>query len=347
MQAIKSGESTERSFWDVMTGTAPKEPMPESFQGSAGLIKATMRPFSDGVQLNFEGKTLTIKPLSGNRALPQQKDDRTILYKNVWNNVDVEYQLRGEMVKEIIVVKNKKAKTDFDFKVEGGRLLAHPTRKGELAVEGVDPEKFSFSSLTLDVNGRGVISEERVSQAPTDNGLRVSLDKEWFAAQPSSSFPMRIDPSFYRYNSNTGYMYKSDGYSCNTTNCYFNVGGLYDNGWKYWRTYFTFDYGQLSGKKVLYARLQMPMKGGIGGDTANRWVNLSWANCLGFHCVGSQPVASAVVGTWADIDFTNTLQARVNAGDFEKSRGVVTLNWFGKKTGKKYKYHQWCVWGKC
>lgn len=32
---------------------------------------------------------------------------------------------------------------------------------------------------------------------------------------------------------------------------------------------------------------------------------------------------------------------------FEKSKAIVTLNWFAKKTGSNYQYKQWCVWGAC
>lgn len=35
------------------------------------------------------------------------------------------------------------------------------------------------------------------------------------------------------------------------------------------------------------------------------------------------------------------------SGHLERSKGILTLNWFGKKVGKNYKYHQWCIWGKC
>jgi len=318
----EKAEAPERSLWDIVTFQKQEAPAPEVFDGEAGSIEASMQVFTDGTELAFDDKKLTIKPVDANDVKPKQKDDRSVIYKNAWHNVDAEYQLRGETVKEVLIVKDKDAPTSFDFKVEGGSLVKHPTRDGELAIEGVDPDKYSFSALTLDVNGRGIISEKRVTQYPTSHGMRVELDKDWVKSLPASSFPLRIDPSFYRFNTDGGAIFKSDGYSCNPANCYYNTGTLNDNGWKHWRSYFNFNYNQLSGgKKVLNARLQLPMERGVNGDESNRQIKMSWANCISFNCVGQGAVASATTGLVADLDFTSILQARVNGNDYS--------GWFG------------------
>lgn len=300
-----------KSLLDIITSSEPEPLSSDEFKGDAGVIKTEMRSLRDGIKMTFEGRALTVVPVGAKDVKPSKKDERTVAYKDAWPNVDLEYELRGEIVKEKIILKNKNAQTEFDFRIKGGELYEHPTRPGELAVKGVDPEQFSFSSLTLDVNGRGVISEERVTQVPTSIGLRATVDSDWLKQQSKDAFPMIVDPSFYRYN-DRGEIRKSDGYGCNQTNCHFNTGTLNDNGWKHWRTYFTFDYAQAHGKNILAASLQMPMAGGIGGETGGRWLNMSWAHCLSFHCVGQGAVASSHVGTWANLDVTEVFRNPVN-----------------------------------
>jgi RHS repeat-associated protein len=308
-----------------------KKPRPRSFSGGAGVISATMSPLSEGMTLKFDGKLLNVRPLDANDVYPVQVNEYTVLYENAWPNVDLKYELRGEIVKELIVVKDRSAQTSFDFKVSGGKLITHPTRIGELAIEGVDPDQFSFSSLTLDVNGRGVISEERVTQAPSKEGIRVTLDKKWLKQQPADAFPMIIDPSFYRYN-DIGNVYKSDGYSCNHTNCNFNTGMLNDGaGWKAWRTEFTFDYGILANKRILDAEIEMPIKEGRNAAPETRNLFLTWAPCFGFHCVGSGPQAQGYANdTHGYIDITNVLQ---NVVDTSSSGAQLLLR--GDEPGYK------------
>jgi len=154
---------------------APEIPIPTAFKGKAGTVQAQMRSLHDGVTISAAGKTITMRPSGARNVLPEKKDDRTVVYKNAWPNVDLEYELRGELVKEIIVIKSKSAQAVFDFTVDGGKVITHPTRAGELTIEGMPPE-FSFSSLTLDVNGRGVISEQRVTQAPSSTGIKVMMN---------------------------------------------------------------------------------------------------------------------------------------------------------------------------
>lgn len=193
------------------------------FEGEAGKISSSLKRLSEGISVDVENKKLTIKPLGTKNVQPEQKDDRTVIYREAWPGVDIEYELRGESVKEVIIVKNKQAPTTYNFSVDGGKVVNHPTRKNELAVAGL-ADDYSFSALTLDVNGRGVISEERVTQSPTTggSGITVRMYKEWLKKQPDSAFPMRIDPTLTRQSEIQYRMYKSDGFSCNGSNCLAN-----------------------------------------------------------------------------------------------------------------------------
>jgi len=327
-------KAPDPTLWQTITGTQPEAPEPEEFKGKAGTMSADIQPLADGVTMNVAGKTIVMKPVGARDVKPTKQDDNSVIYKDAWPNVDLEYELRGESIKEIIIVKNKDAQTDFNFSVTGGKVINHPTRQGELTIEGL-PEEYSFSALTLSLQDRGVISESHVSQAPNKaaDGIAVTLDKDWMKAQPADSFPMRIDPSLAK--DSTGYwMFKSDGYSCGSSNCYANIGSVYDGSWKFWRSYIQFPYGELAGKKVLNADLHGYFQGGIGGDTASRSIAMGHANCIAYGCLGSQ-VGLTTASTDFDIDFTTNLQQTVNNNDW----GAVWSLWGeegGYKTYKPY-----------
>ncbi len=327
-------KAPDPTLWQTITGTQPKAPEPEQFKGKAGTMSADIQPLADGVTMNVAGKTIVMKPVGARGVKPTKQDDNSVIYKDAWPNVDLEYELRGESIKEIIIVKNKNAQTDFNFSVTGGKVINHPTRQGELTIEGL-PEEYSFSALTLSLQDRGVISESHVSQAPnkTADGIAVTLDKSWMKAQPASSFPMRIDPSLAK-DSTSYWMFKSDGYSCGSSNCYANIGSINDGSWKFWRSYIQFPFSDLSGKKILNATLHGYYKGGINGDTASRSLGLGHASCIGYGCIGSA-VAYTTAATDFDFNFTGGLQQAVDNHDW----GTVWSLWGeegGYKTYKPY-----------
>jgi len=315
----------------ALTIPAQMTPAPSQFKGKSGAIAAEMNSLSQGVTMNLAGKTITMRPIGAKDVKPVKGDDNSVTYPNAWPNVDLEYQLRGEAVKEIIIIKDKSAQTTFDFAVTGGTVIKHPTRAGELTVSGL-PDEYSFSALTLDVNGRGVISEQRVTQSPTakGDGVTVAMDASWMKAQPASSFPLRIDPSLSK-DSTSYWMFKSDGYSCGT-NCYANIGAIYDTSWKNWRTYVQFPYTELSGKKVVSATLHGYFQYGQNGDTSGHYIWMGHAPCISYGCQGGQ-VGSTYAGTDFDIDFTGALSSVVSAGDM----GAVWSLWGEEGTYKSYK----------
>ena len=281
------------------------------FEGKAGTMSSSMKRLSEGLAVDADNKQIAIKPVGAANVQPERKDDRTIVYRDAWPGVDLEYELRGESVKEVIIVKSNTAPTTFNFNVAGGKVVQHATEKDSLTIEGL-PKEYQFTPLSLDVNGRGVISEQRVTQTPTANGIAISFDKNWFAQQPASSFPMRIDPSLTKEASSYK-MFKSDGYSCTGAICYANIGSINDGGYKHWRSYITFPYSDLNNKTVLSAQLKGTFQSGANGDTTSRTVTMGHASCNNaFNCLGSS-VGSASASTNFTIDFTSKLKALVDA----------------------------------
>lgn len=322
----------EASLWQKMTGTEPKAEAPSKFTVDAGNLKSEFKPLAEGLTITVEKKTFTITPEGAKNATPEQLDDRSVIYRDVWKDTDIIYEMRGESIKEIIVLKSKDAKANYRFNVKDAKVIAHPSRNGELAIEGLS-EDYSFSSLTLDLQDRGVISEQRVTQTAGKDGksIDVVMDADWLKKQPASSFPMRIDPSFQRA-ATSYWMFKSDGYSCGASNCYANVGAINDGGWKNWRTYAQFPYGDMAGKKILNANMHGYFKYGKNGITDGRWIAMGHANCIGYWCQGNQ-IASTWAGTDFDLNFTGELQNAINAGDY----GAVWSFWSEEGAYKSFK----------
>lgn len=287
------------------------------FRGDAGKAGANLRSLRSGISLKGGNDSIALKPVGTADVQPKKNGDYAVIYENAWPGVDLKYELRGEMVKEYTIIKDKSAQTTFDYAVSGGKVVADPTTDGALTVEGV--EGYHFSPLSLDVNGRGIISEERVTQQPTATGLRVSLDNEWFKSQPDSAFPMVIDPSWTSSDPSTTYkMYKSDGLYCPATSCFANTGTLDDNGWKHWRTYIKFPYSALDNKTILSATMNGTFQGGAGGNTGNSTIYMGAASCsTGFNCFGTGVANDTSVTTNFGIDFKAKLQALVTANDFD------------------------------
>lgn len=327
------GVTPKASLWQGLTNTEPQAPDTQTYSGDAGVIHTEMKPLARGLEIKADGKTFTMKPQGAKDVAPVQKDDRTTLYEDAWPGVDIEYELRGEAVKETIIIKKKTTQTTFDFVVDGGKVINHPTRQGELTIEGM-PADFSFSALTLHVNERGVINENRATQAPAANGIAISVDGNWLKSQPDSAFPMRIDPTFSKQSEINYQMFRSDGYSCGSNNCYANIGAIDDNGWKNWRTYINFPYGELAGKTILNANLHGWFKYGVNGMTEGRYVGMGHSDCLAYTCVGPI-VGQSLVGTDFDINFTNDMKAAVAEGNYNGTWWSL----FGEEGGnyKSYK----------
>lgn len=326
------GETPKASLWQAITNTRPQAPDTQTYDGNAGVIRTQMKPLVRGLEITADGKTFTMKPQGAKDVVPVQLDERTTLYKDAWPGVDIEYELRGEAVKETIVIKKKTARTQFDFTIEGGRVIHHPTRQGELTIEGM-PDDFSFSTLTLHVNERGVINENRATQTPSSQGISISVDSNWLKSQPDSAFPMRLDPTFSRQNEMNYRMFRSDGFSCGSSNCYANIGAIDDNGWKNWRTYINFPYSELAGKKILNANLHGWFKYGINGMTESRYIGMGRSDCLSYTCIGPM-VGQSLVGTDFDINFTGAMNSAVASGNYG-----IWWSLFGEEGGnyKSYK----------
>lgn len=222
----------------------PFEAKPQAYDFSSGDISVKLKPFDDGMSITYQSKSFGIKPISGNNVRPvirEENGQQYILYADAWDGVDVHYEFVGPTLKETIILKRQGVQNAFIFGLEGITAKEAKDQKGAIELEGIDPKVFGIAPLTVNVNKRGVVSEEIAAQNTYGKTISIVLDANWLDKLPGDNYPVAIDPSFY--NDVGGLygnfkMYKSDGYFCPNTGCDPQAGTVYDNGWKHWRTMF-------------------------------------------------------------------------------------------------------------
>jgi RHS repeat-associated protein len=283
------------------------------------------------VRLQQGGKTVVFSPTGAASVNPTVvtigNGKQVVTYKDVWPNIDLEYQVRANQLKEFVVLKNNQAQTDYGFNVSGATMSPDADHPGALKLNGA-LEGFAVAPLNVTLMQRGVISEKVTEQTFANGQLKVHVDPAWLKALPSENFPAVIDPSFV---SNFGtrvsgsyFAYKSDGYSCDSTTCYPSGGTLNDAGyWKSWRGTLAVDYSQLRTAGTILSQAtmhlsQMPYTvSKYYGVYDNHWFTVSHAACFGYNCIdGSAPQDSANFATSGDIDVTNIYQTLIARGDW-------------------------------
>jgi hypothetical protein len=322
------------NLFQSLTGQLPKPDAPSEFKAKAGELSLSMKPISEGVNIAVGGKSFVIKPVNANNAKPEQKNETTVVYRDVWKGVDLEYEARGELLKENIIVKNKAVATNFEFTISGAKLIDDPKNPGQYAIAGLEND-YRFGALTVLLHDKGIISEQQyvTQQKTTNNSIKVTIDKKWLAQLPSDAFPVTIDPSFGRWDEDgTDWMFKSNGYSCQGNTCWIQAGTLNDGGWKHWRSYVKFPYNELAGKKVLGANVHAYYNPNANPDPNQRYLFFGHANCIGWECRGTHLATVLTAGDF-DVNVTNNLQASVDAGDM----GAVWSFWGEEVPYKTFK----------
>ena len=272
------------------------------------------------IRVQSDGKDLGFSPINANVVTPNVRTTdgvQYVEYKNLWNGVDVIYEVDNSRLKETILVQSLEAPTSYAFKILGESLKKN--KDGTFGVAGTEQ---NLSPLSVSLTNRGVISEKVITQEYKNGNLTISLDKTWFKTLKKADLPAAIDPTWNQRSANAdgNYIaYKSDGYVCNSNSCWMNAGSLYDNGWKRWRTVFRIDFSVLQGKQLLGAsmHLRKSVRSWWTGTTEGLYTEMSHANCLGYNCIDyGAPRHSAWFGSEGWMDVTALLQSRMNIGDW-------------------------------
>lgn len=140
----------------------------------------------------------------------------SMLYEDVFPDVDILYTVCGFNVKEEIIV--KKAQTDYryDFLLELDGLFATQNEDGSVSLRNAEDEDIYLIPAPFMMDGGGNISYDvSYSLTSTDAGsvLSVVADSAWIN-ESSRIFPVKIDPSLILAVTNSNIYMNSSMYAC-------------------------------------------------------------------------------------------------------------------------------------
>ncbi|MEK7548456.1 MAG: PA14 domain-containing protein, partial [Patescibacteria group bacterium] len=312
---------------------------PQTYKVTANDWQARIAP-SDAsfgmIRVQKDGLNLVIRPVGANIVNPDiQRDaagNQFVRYSEIWSGVDLEYRVYGSEIKENIVVKNKQARPEFKFQIEGAILEPHPSINGAFAIKGNND--FYITPTIVESPLLGTVTETVTSQSYADGLLTVTLDEVWLKGLPEGALPIVIDPSTKRYINNWYTSFQSDGFVCQSDSCWMNVGTRpFNNQWLHWRTVFHVPYLDLftgTGYVLTDAKLQLyKSPNNFQVTDSPKWVSSPHASCWGYECKNlalGEPAAQ--VTTEGRLDLTYIYQYWV-----ERNEAGAAFILFGEEGG--------------
>ncbi|HSX05923.1 MAG TPA: DUF2599 domain-containing protein [Candidatus Saccharimonadales bacterium] len=280
-----------------------------------------------GVALAKDGQTFRMLPVDANAVNPTvsgRGSAQTVTYANLWNGVDLRYNVSGSQVKESIVLHNKNAVPQYGFAVSGAHLTPVSGQDGAYALDGAFSGFVLAAPTVRTAAGSIVAKDSPVTQSASGNVLSVVVDQDWLSAQPKKAFPLVIDPTVFTVPEGSNYNnFESDfGLSCGPgQGCGNSVGhdAIADD---YWRFVYQAAVPASPGQYLVSAKLHLQMPTPDGNDygtTGNETITVDHASCTnGFNCVdpaGTYGEASSVIATSGDIEMASMYRAAVAASD--------------------------------
>ena len=140
----------------------------------------------------------------------------SMVYEEVFPDVDIAYTVCGFNVKEEIVVKKAQSAYTYDFLLELDGLSAFLNEDGSVALRNEDGEEIYLIPAPLMTDGDGNVSYDVAYTLEAADGgclLSVTADAAWINAE-DRAFPVRIDPSLTLSVKNANSSQKSNMYAC-------------------------------------------------------------------------------------------------------------------------------------
>ncbi|ONI83265.1 hypothetical protein ALI22I_32470 [Saccharothrix sp. ALI-22-I] len=280
-------------------------------------LKPTLGATADDpslIAVEFEGRKVSLgveQPARGKKA---EVGGKSVEYADVIEDADLKYEVTAGSVKETIVLAKAPAKPSWRFTLSTGGL--EPVVTGHGAVELRDgsgtPKIVMPPIVTWDSSG----GEDKppahtggaygLEKSGDEWVLTVSVDEAWLR-DPARVYPVSVDPTV-TFGVAYAESYKSDGYWCQ--NCGLQVGNSLDNGDKYWRSSFRFDYQSLYGKRIVGAKLDVNNQRSPLSPDKTWPASMYHASALDFNGVGGLLATGMVgqVGTLTGASLVSFLQ---------------------------------------
>ena len=127
-----------------------------------------------------------------------------ISYNNISEDIDLEYEVKDNGIKENIVVKDYLADYDFDFKVKTSNLFLQKMEDGSIiALDSVGNIKYVIPApFMFDAKGEYNYEVEYIlNKKGNDYFLTISADEDWI--EKEAKLPVTIDPIIETVNNTT------------------------------------------------------------------------------------------------------------------------------------------------
>jgi RHS repeat-associated protein len=337
-------KTSDGNWHDVDSSLQQTSVFPVEWQSKANSWQATFQSIgAGGVSLSDGSTKVGFAPVGStgiiDPAVSGTSPFQTVTYHNVWPGVDLQYAVASDMLKETIVVNRSGTQSNFQFNVTGATLSPSTAGPGWYNVTGALGNTFTIPAPTVSTPTGGVLGDVNyATQTSSGNNLNVALNQTWLAAQPATSYPIRIDPSFTNYSgpSNSYVNYESNGYVCNPgQGCGNSTGSVSNN---YWRFMFHVDLSAFQGTtNVLESatfNVQLPDCSGTYGTCTNHYIDITNGSCFGFNCLDpNSPVDKQLNGSSYSINATDLYQYIISHNDFVDWQEV-----FGEEAQNYYSY---------
>ena len=175
--------------------TLPEEFTDEyvSFENQNGYVKFKLK---GAVKIKAE-KTATKQTASSDKTIVKNVNSN-LKYKNIKQDIDIEYDLAGNKLKETIVL-NKKTKESFVFEILTSAKSATLNSDNSVSFYGEDQEALYVMSAPFMVDANAEYSDDIVvGLVKTENGYELTYtpNYDWLKAK-ERVYPVRLDPTIF------------------------------------------------------------------------------------------------------------------------------------------------------
>ncbi|MBQ3489715.1 MAG: DNRLRE domain-containing protein, partial [Clostridia bacterium] len=132
------------------------------------------------------------------RLIHVKKSVSSVLYRDILENIDLEYTLRGTGIKENIIIKEKMDSYSFSFDMKVKNLTAELTSNGSIVLKDSQSGEIVFrisAPFMTDANGAysEAVSYSLEQLKKGEYRLTVTPDSTWMNDE-SRAFPVTVDP---------------------------------------------------------------------------------------------------------------------------------------------------------
>lgn len=273
------------------------------------------------LELERHGVEVQIRLIGGRAASRLERHGSEVEYEDVMPGTDLTYEVTPGSVKESVVLASAPRRaTTYRWKISGTGFTVRDGLGGSIELVSTEDGSVAMTippAVMVDSSGKEGVREPATVNAPMtiaeDRGgwvLTVAPDLSWLQS-PDRVYPVSVDPTVQATGQVGVHAYKSDGTVIQDG--YARIGNSRDNGDRFWRSMFTYNYTQFAGSQVLDAQEQV----GVVAGTVNGYpAQTGWAKAFAYDCVGTVEASTTIDsgGTFNTVPLTQMYATWVAGG---------------------------------